>query len=114
MEFIFEKGLVLSQFPPGTKNVKQNFIKRNELVAMLAKKIVVIQAGKDSGALYTAKCGMKYNKEVFAVPNNIYDNFSLGTNELILQGANIYETLLDMELKGYIKQKRGTFIVTIS
>lgn len=90
MESIFEKGLVLSEFPPGTKNIKQNFIKRNELVAMLAKKIVVVQAGKDSGALYTAKCGLKYNKEVFAVPNTIYDNFSIGTNELIFQGAKIY------------------------
>lgn len=169
METIFEKGLVLSQFAPGTKNVKQNFVKRNELIAMLAKKIVVIQAGKDSGALYTAKCGMKYNKEVFAVPNNIYDSFSLGTNELIFQGVKIYlnpkmisldnsvantnyneielckmnekekeiyiliktcpltleqikinldisimkiqELLLEMEIKGYIKQKRGIYML---
>lgn len=169
METIFEKGLVLSQFAPGTKNVKQNFVKRNELIAMLAKKIVVIQAGKDSGALYTAKCGMKYNKEVFAVPNTIYNSFSLGTNELIFQGVKIYlnpkmislnnsvantnyneielckmnekekeiyiliktcpltleqikinldisimkiqELLLEMEIKGYIKQKRGIYML---
>ncbi|MVX67476.1 DNA-protecting protein DprA, partial [Clostridium chromiireducens] len=170
MESIFEKGLVISQFPPGTKNIKHNFIKRNELVAMLAKKIVVVQAGKDSGALYTAKCGLKYNKEVFAVPNTIYDNFSIGTNELIFQGAKIYlspkmiisgnsvneinydtvelykmneeeidiynliksspltlnqiemnldipliniqELLLEMELKGYIEQKRGFYMLS--
>lgn len=169
METIFEKGLVLSQFAPGTKNVKQNFIKRNELIAMLANKIVVIQAGKDSGALYTAKCGMKYNKEVFAVPNTIYDSFSVGTNELIFQGVKIYlnpkmislnnsvtntkyngielckmnekekeiydlikacpltleqikinldismteiqELLFKMEIKGYIKQKRGMYML---
>lgn len=168
MQAILKKGLVLSQFPPKTKNVKQNFVKRNELVAMLSQKIVVIQAGKESGALYTAKCGIQYNKEVFAVPNNIYDKFSLGTNELLFQGAQIYlnpkmiipnilindesssimdsskmteeekniykivksnpstldqiktniylinleELLLEMELKGYIKQTRGIFFIT--
>lgn len=172
MEAILEKGLILSQFAPGTKSVKQNFIKRNELIAMLSKKIVVTQAGKNSGALYTAKYGMKYNKEVFAVPNTIYDSLSLGTNELIFQGAKIYlspkmiilgnsvntinyntvelykmneeeieiynliksspltldqiemnlgislisiqELLLEMEFKGYIKQKRGIYMLSIS
>ncbi|KAI3349242.1 DNA-protecting protein DprA [Clostridium botulinum] len=90
MEGICEQGLVLSQFPPQSKNAKQNFIRRNEIIAMLCEKIVVIEAGKNSGALYTARCGMKYNKEVFAVPNNIYESFSIGTNQLISEGAKIY------------------------
>ena len=42
------------------------------------------------GNIYTSKCGMEYNKEVFAVPNSIYDSFSLGTNDLIFKGAKIY------------------------
>ncbi|MDR5588237.1 DNA-processing protein DprA [Clostridium sp. 5N-1] len=90
MEAICEQGLVISQFPPGSKNAKQNFIRRNEIIAMLCEKIVVTEAGKNSGALYTARCAMKYNKEVFAVPNNIYEGFSVGTNQLIFEGAKIY------------------------
>lgn len=46
---------------------KENFLKRNELIAMLSHKIVIVQAFKDSGAIYTATYGLKYNKEVYAV-----------------------------------------------
>lgn len=87
---ICNNGLVISQFPPGTSNIRQNFIKRNELIAMLSEKIIVVQAGKNSGALYTAEVGMKYKKEIFAVPNSIYDSFSIGTNYLISKGAKPY------------------------
>ena len=90
MNEICNNGLVISQFPPGISNVRQNFIKRNELIAMLSEKIIVVQAGKNSGALYTSEVGMKYKKEVFAVPNSIYDSFSVGTNSLISKGAKPY------------------------
>lgn len=87
---IIKNGLIVSQFPPGTQNIKQNFIRRNETVAMLCDKIVVVQATERSGAIYTAQYGMKYGKEVFAVPNTIYDNFSVGSNKLLLDGAKVY------------------------
>lgn len=90
MNMIVENGAVLSQFEPGTTNIKENFLKRNELIAMLSNKVVVVQASKDSGALYTAKCGLRYNKEVYAVPSIIYDKFSEGSNEFINNGAKIY------------------------
>jgi DNA processing protein len=57
---------------------------------MLSHKVVIVQASKDSGALYTAKCSLKYNKEVYAVPGSIYDKCNEGTNMLISNGANIY------------------------
>lgn len=90
MNKIIETGAVISQFAPGTSNVKANFIKRNELIAMLSEKIVVVQASKDSGALHTAKYGFEYNKEVYAVPGTIYDKYSYGSNMLISKGAKIY------------------------
>lgn len=90
MNKIIETGVVISQFELGTNNIKENFLKRNELIAMLSDKIVIVQASKDSGALYTAEYGMKYNKEVYAVPGNIYDKCNEGTNFLISKGANIY------------------------
>ena len=57
---------------------------------MLSHKVVIVQASKDSGAIYTATCGLKYNKEVYAVPGSIYDKCNEGTNKLISKGASIY------------------------
>jgi DNA processing protein len=90
MNKIIETGVVVSQFEPGTNDSKENFLIRNELIAMLAHKMVIIQASNESGALYTATCGLKYNKEVYAVPGTIYDKYSKGTNMLISNGAKIY------------------------
>lgn len=90
MNRIIETGAVISQFPPGSKVPKQNFIKRNRLVAILSNQIYVMEATKTSGALYTAECGFDYNKEVFALPGNIYDPLSEGSNHLIAKGAKIY------------------------
>lgn len=83
MNKIIEKGAVISQFEPGTNNIKENFLKRNELIAMFSDKVVIVQASKDSGAIYTATCGLKYNKEVYAVPGTIYDKYNEGTNMFI-------------------------------
>lgn len=90
MNKIIEEGAVISQFEPGTSNIRSNFLKRNELIAMLSEKIVVTEASKDSGALYTVYCGIKYGKEVYAAPGNINSKFSEGTNKLISEGIKSY------------------------
>ena len=64
MKRIIETGAVVSQFLPGSKVPRQNFIKRNDLIAMLSKQIFVMEATKNSGSLYTAECGFKYKKEI--------------------------------------------------
>lgn len=96
MNKIIENGAVISQFEPGTTNVKQNFIKRNELIAMLSDKIVVVEASKNRGSLFTAKYGLKYKKEVFAVPVNINNRLSVGTNLLIKEGIKPYLSVDDI------------------
>lgn len=101
MNEICKHGLVLSEFQPGSKNIKQNFIKRNEVISMLSEKIVVVQASKDSGSLYTARTGIKYNKEVFAVPNSVYDIFSVGSNKLLSEGAKPY-----INIRSILKNKK--------
>ena len=90
MNSIIESGAVISQFAPNTKCIRENFIKRNELIAMLSSKIVVVEASNESGAIHTGKFGLRNNKEVFAVPNDIYNKLSIGTNKLIENGAKIY------------------------
>lgn len=90
MEQITLNGAVISQFPPFVNVHKQNFIKRNELMAMLSESIYVMQASKTSGALYTAEYGFKLNKPVFVLPGNIYDPLHEGSNLLLSKGAQIY------------------------
>lgn len=90
MQKIAEKGALISQFAPFSTTYEQNFLRRNELIAMLSDSIYVLEASKKSGSLYTAECGFKYHKTIYSLPGNIYDSLSQGSNDLIRQGASIY------------------------
>lgn len=92
MEKIIETGAVISEYSPSTMPDKHNFPKRNRLISACSQKILVAEAGENSGALITAKYAMEQNKEIFAVPNNIYIKESKGANRLIAEGAKIYLT----------------------
>ena len=67
MNEIIKNGVVISQFEFRTSNTKSNLIKRNKLMAMFFNKIVVVEATKDSGALYIAYCEVRYGNEVYSV-----------------------------------------------
>ena len=89
-------GLWLSEFPPQTAPLKQNFPFRNRIIAGLCQGTVVIEAAKRSGALLTAKHALEANREVFAVPGNASSPLSAGTNELLKQGAHLVTTSDDV------------------
>lgn len=90
MNKIIENGAVISKYPPGTKPSKYNFPERNYLLSSWSKKLLIVEAGSKSGALITARFAMVQQKQVFAVPNDIYSFESAGTNNLISEGCNIY------------------------
>ncbi len=90
MEEIIKTGAVISEYSPGTIPNKHNFPKRNRLISACSEKILITEAAESSGALITAKYAMEQNKEIFAVPNNIYLKESKGTNKLIAEGAKVY------------------------
>ncbi|WP_243187021.1 DNA-processing protein DprA [Clostridium muellerianum] len=90
MEKIIENGAVISEYPPGTKPYPKNFPKRNRLIAAFSNQLLVVEADENSGSLITAQFAKKYNREVFAVPNNIFFKESKGCNKLILNGARLY------------------------
>lgn len=84
---ICAEGLIISEYPPGTKPMPYMFPQRNRIIAGLAQVVTVVEAGRDSGALITATLAEEYGREVFAVPGNINSIWSLGTNKLIADGA---------------------------
>ena len=86
-EHILEKGAVLSDYAPGTPPEASNFPPRNRIISGLSMAVIVIEAGKTSGALITAEFAAEQGREIFAVPGNILAPQSKGTNWLIQQGA---------------------------
>lgn len=79
--------LVLSEYPLGTKPLKQHFPMRNRIIAGLSLGTVVIEAAYRSGSLITANLALQEGREVFAIPGNITSPSSRGTNDLIVHGA---------------------------
>lgn len=85
---IIEKdGCILSEHPLGALGLKHHFPLRNRLISGLSLGTLVIEAGESSGALITAKYALEQNREIFALPGSIYYPYSIGTNQLIKQGA---------------------------
>ena len=90
MERIVENGALISEYPPGVRPNPKHFPRRNMIISAWSHKILVIEAGDKSGSLITANYGKQYNREIFALPDNIYNRESKGSNKLISNGASIY------------------------
>lgn len=95
-EIINSGGAIISEFPPGTPPYKQNFPQRNRIIAGLAQATLVIESKEKSGALITATYALEQNREVLAVPGNIFSEFSCGPNNLIKAGAKTITGINDI------------------
>jgi DNA processing protein len=84
---IGEDGLIVSEYEPGVEPAPWRFPARNRIVAGLSRAVVVVEARERSGALITADFAVEEGREVFAVPGDITNATSAGTNGLLRLGA---------------------------
>ncbi len=76
-------GLLVSEYRPHFKPTNYTFICRNRLVSGLSLGTLIVEAGKVSGTMTTAKFALDQGRELFVVPGNINSPQSEGTNNLI-------------------------------
>lgn len=93
---IAAQGALISEFPIFTPPKPSHFPQRNRIISGLARGIVVIEAGLDSGALITANYALEQGRDVFAVPGQVTSRFSRGCHQLIKAGAKLTESWEDV------------------
>jgi len=87
MQILESGGTLISEFSNQTEAAPWTFPKRNRLMAGISDAVLVIEAGQKSGTMITSRLALDYNRNVLAVPGSIFNLTSVGTNNLIKDGA---------------------------
>ena len=106
-EKIEGNGTIITEFVPGTPPLRTNFPIRNRIISGLCKGVIIIEAGQRSGAMITGELALRQDREVFAVPGNIFRPGSRGCHKLIKSGAKLIEGIDDIldEFKHLFNEK---------
>ncbi|SDB62355.1 DNA processing protein [Flavobacteriaceae bacterium MAR_2010_188] len=94
---IEKNGGFITDFWSSDNFDRNNFLKRNRIIAGLSEATIVIESAEKGGSLVTADIANSYNRDVFAVPGRTTDSQSVGCNDLIKQQkAHLLSTPLDI------------------
>jgi DNA processing protein len=115
---MLSQGGILTDFMSGTNPDRQNFPRRNRIVAGICDALIVIESSAKGGSLITAELANSYNKDVFAIPGRVTDSRSEGCNYLIKNNKALLITSTDdllhimnwKEAPKKVKQQRELFI----
>lgn len=86
-ERIIENGCILSEYPPGVHGTPYTFPRRNRIISGLSQGVIIVEAAKRSGSSITVNHALDQGRDVFAVPGNITSAHSIGSNQMIKDGA---------------------------
>ena len=102
-EEVIRKGLLMTEYPPGTAPMGKNFPVRNRLISALSDAVCVIEGSEQSGSLITAEDALKQGKALYAVPGSIFARESAGSNFLLRIGAkpclSAYDLVEDFRIR---------------
>ncbi len=112
---IIERGALISEYPLGTKPLREHFPRRNRILSGISLGVLIVEADIGSGALITAGTALEQNREVLAVPGSILSPGCRGTNRLIQEGAKLVrdcgDVLEELNLGSVAQQLELTEIV---
>lgn len=91
-------GSIITEYPLGTKPEKMNFPARNRIISGISNSVIVVEAKAKSGTLITVDFALEQGRDVYVVPGNINSINSIGTNELLKQGAKPVTNYFDIDL----------------
>ena len=95
-KIIEKNGLIMSEYVIGSKPERLNFPARNRIISGISDGVLVIEAREKSGALITVDFALEQGKEIFAVPGNINNVYSKGSNQIIKEGAKLVNCVEDI------------------
>ncbi len=109
MNKMIDSGCIMGEYSPGTPPLKHHFPARNRIISGISDGIIIVEAAEKSGALITVDFALEQGKEIYALPGNINQQQSRGTNLLIKDGAKILlgieDILEDLEKKYPIRHQ---------
>ena len=91
-------GCIISEYPIGTRPQKIHFPARNRIISGMSNGVLVIEAKEKSGTLITVDFALEQGRDVYVVPGNTNSINSVGTNNLIKQGAKLITTYKEIEI----------------
>ena len=95
-ELLAGGGALVSEFADGTPPRRGHFPKRNWTMAAISDLVVVVEAAEGSGALITAEAALALSREVMAVPGGVFSPLSVGTHQLLRDGAGLVQNARDV------------------